>query len=1077
MSEPTVPLDDVPQSTASEQTVHVRPPVDASQPTIVPGSRPSEQEASAPEGRPFGRYRLLAEIGRGGMGRVWKAWDPSLSRHVALKQILGEADGSSEARARVDRFRREAQLAARLRHPHIVAVHDVGEVGGVHYFPADFVEGEPLDRAIERAGAEGVPLRQAVTWVRTVAEALAAAHAQGVVHRDVKPGNILIDAKGEPQVTDFGLAKEVDLGGGENATGSTLTLSGALVGTPQYMSPEQATGRTRELGPATDQFSLGVVLYELIAGQVPFAGANMREVLNAVAEADPPPPRRAGRAADRDLETICLKALEKEASRRYASMADLAADLGRWLDREPIRARPISLAARLARKVSRHRAAAIPIALLAAVLVGLAAWSVVARVQTGRELARALADARKAEAAGALEDARTDFRRALGIDAGNAEATAGADRIERAITARERDASAREALAQAGRVQDVLGRWGMLAASLRRLEEVRYDGSLSEADRARLADAAWPPFDEFMRGTPADGVSRGTMLAFAGWARRLAGRDEEGLRWMEEASREDPDLPYGPFMGALVDLGEYLSLLPPPDSASGIRRFRLRGRPTETPEMTARRKAMEPRLARAASAKVWGEGTSKDFRVAIEAIRAMEEGRYEEALSGLTASLGRPSLLMFRTELLLARARVRAYQGEFAKSLPDLDEVAAARPRWPEGHLHRGHARLAVGDPAGAIAAYDQALSIEPKDVPALLDRGIARWANGDTKGALADYDEVIRIDPGKREAWPNRSAFRMQAGDVAGAASDAEEAVSRFPAYPPAWLALAQARRARDDVKGAIEADSKAIALEGTFVEAWADRATSRHAARDLDGAIADEEAAIAIDGGVPLLWKNLASFVRGKGNPAAEIKVYERSVAAIPREGELWRLLGIARYGTGDLAGSEKAYDEAISIDPKDAEALAGRGGTRQGRGNVDAALADFNEAIRVNPKLEAAYTDRAVILYGKGELQRAMADCDAAVALDADDATAWHLRAIVRYAMGEAQEGIEDLSHAIQLDGSHADWWALCAAMRRGVGDLDGAIQDYEQALRVAPGDWPSRKEVESELEATRMQRGQK
>ncbi|MBI3268815.1 MAG: protein kinase [Planctomycetes bacterium] len=354
--------------------------------------------ASPPCGVPFGRHLLLQELGRGGMGVVWRAWDPELRRDVALKQVRAEGP---LAAAQVERFQREARLAAQLRHPHIVAVHEVGIAEGLPYFTADFIPGEPLAARMERPLA----VRLAITWVRAVADALQYAHGRGVVHRDVKPGNILIDREDRPWLVDFGLAKEVRLGGEETARAAPLTQSGALLGTPAYMSPEQARGRAADIGPAGDQFSLGATLYHLLTGRPPFEGETLYELLDAIARLEPVPPRARNSRLHRDLETICLRALQKEPERRYATVGEFAADLGRYLDGEAILARPESAWGRLFRRARKHRgglaAAATAVAFVLA--GGGALW----RADRGRIEAELEARAICAQAADASAVAKT----------------------------------------------------------------------------------------------------------------------------------------------------------------------------------------------------------------------------------------------------------------------------------------------------------------------------------------------------------------------------------------------------------------------------------------------------------------------------------------------------------------------------------------------------------------------------------------------------------------------------------------------------------------------------------------------
>jgi WD40 repeat protein len=306
-----------------------------------------------------GEYTIVEELGRGGAGVVFRARHQRLGREVALKMLLG---GGLVGREASERFQAEARAVANLRHPHIVQLFDVGEYHGQPYFTMELVEGGSLG---ERVGGHPQPPQQAARWVASLARAVQHAHDHHIVHRDLKPSNVLLTADGELKVCDFGVAKHLE--------GSDLkTVSGQLVGTPEYMAPEQAVGKARSVGPATDVYGLGAILYALLTGRPPFHGPAMLETLEQVRSLDPLPPSRLQPGVPRDLTTICLKCLEKDPPRRYPSAAALADDLDRFLAGRPILARPAGPVERSWKWARRQPALAALLALIALIaFVGL----------------------------------------------------------------------------------------------------------------------------------------------------------------------------------------------------------------------------------------------------------------------------------------------------------------------------------------------------------------------------------------------------------------------------------------------------------------------------------------------------------------------------------------------------------------------------------------------------------------------------------------------------------------------------------------------------------------------------------
>ncbi|MGD0093547.1 MAG: serine/threonine-protein kinase, partial [Planctomycetota bacterium] len=388
----------------------------ASGPGPQTGAAAADEAGSAPpssastglakgELRTVGPYRIVKVLGRGGMGVVYKAMDTRLGRTVALKVLRTTGDAHPDE---IARFKLEAQNAAKLQHPNIVPIHDTGTVGDLDYFTMDYIEGGTLSQWVRE---KKPALAKRVAMLVKVASAIQHAHEQNVIHRDLKPANVMVDKQGEPHVMDFGLARNI-------GTAQGLTVSGTALGTPQYMPPEQAKGSLKEVGPHSDIWALGAVLYELLCGKTPFQGETVFQILRAVVQDDPVPPRKLVRNLPRDLDTICLKCLEKDAARRYASAAALADDLQAHLDGDAISARPLSRVEQ-AWRATRKRPVLATCAALLLVFGGVAVWLLQSTSATtragalGHEIAASLPDGVPTTAELQLLDGRCEELEAL----------------------------------------------------------------------------------------------------------------------------------------------------------------------------------------------------------------------------------------------------------------------------------------------------------------------------------------------------------------------------------------------------------------------------------------------------------------------------------------------------------------------------------------------------------------------------------------------------------------------------------------------------------------------------------------
>lgn len=826
--------------------------------------------ASAPFAPPG--YELLGEIGRGAMGVVYRARQVALDRVVALKVMVAQEMGALRA---LERFQRESKVVARLHHPHIVEVLDVGSSGPVHFFAMRLVEGASLSHRLrERKFAP----REAMDLARKVALALEHAHARGVIHRDVKPSNILIDANGEPHLVDFGLARDLGAAG--------MTAPGAFLGTPSYASPEQVGGQ--QVGPRGDVYSLGATLYEMLTGRPPFVGTNALSTLMAAVEGEVPPPRRWNPSTPRDAEAICLRAMERDPERRYATAGEMARDIERFLRGESVQARSVSLADVWMRRARRHRAAVAAV-IAAGLVVAVLVVHVGKRHADARDL---LVQARQAESHAlrceerearriALGRARDALAGALAMRPEDEEARAALHRVEAGLSwidreiAAERDASARRAaeaeelFRKSALVSEVFQRWGRLREALREIERVAYDGTMSPAQVMERIEARWPEFEAFVAETPSDSASQAAMKALAGWAWRLGGREAEGWAMMEEAACLDPDIPYGALLEVLACFAEWAE-------AQNLRRvvYEADGPVFDPPEeepppLRALRERMKDGLARVRAARLWGREGAEDLADLVRAIEAAQAGDAAAAEAGLTRSLDAADLRFFETGLYLARAQARYYLAKWDDAVDDLARVARARPHQNFVYMLLDFVALGGlaaaerqgGDPRPfldrALALTEEALATGPdasiRRTRARLWFNRARWENeqgmdpsDSLQRAIAECEEGLRIEPedpllrydlalylddrGDAEAAlgqdPTRS-YEASLSEIAGCIARDPEGYTKYyqrslTLYALATWEMKHAIDSRPRLKAAQEDCRKVLELRPEFTAAW---------------------------------------------------------------------------------------------------------------------------------------------------------------------------------------------------------------------------------------------------------------
>jgi serine/threonine-protein kinase len=945
------------------------------------------------------RFRVLRPHAQGGLGQVSVALDAELGRHVALKEI--QPDYADDP-ASQGRFLLEAEVTGNLEHPGVVPVYGLGRhPDGRPYYAMRFVRGESLQDAIRRfhqaetpgrdPGERALALRGLLRRFVDVCNAVAYAHSRGVLHRDLKPANVMLGPYGETLVVDWGLAKPVGRPEGvmpteegtlrpARAGGPAATQAGAAVGTPGYMSPEQAAGQADALGPASDVYSLGATLYCLLTGRAPVEDPDPLVVLVRAQLREFPPPRRLKPDVPAALDAVCHKAMAHNSRDRYPGALDLAADVEHWLADEPVGAWQEPWRVRAGRWVRRHKpqvAALAATALVALLLGGAGLWWVQRQAEQRRQgieaaLAKAAemrGQARWAEAHAVLEQA------ADRLGAGGPGDLR--QRLERARS--DLDLVARLDAIQLKRVAWVEGRFNNARV------EQEYAATFREVGLGEVGENP----NMVAARVRASGVRHALVDALDDWAVYL----DSGARlnWvLGVVRRADPD----PWRDRVRNAKAWTDLT------------RL------------------GRLASVASARLAAEAPARGLSprfAAFIALRLYHLGGDAEGL--LRAALARrPGDFWVNFVLGDTLYRRKKQTGE---AVGFYRAALALRPDVAAVHNDLGNALCALHKRGEAVAEYRRAIQLDSKLTLAHYNLGHALYAQGKLAEAVAAYRRAIQLEPRYAEAHNDLGLALNAQGKPGEAVAEYHRAIHLKPKLVQPHYNLGQALYAQGKLAEAVAEHRRAIELNPKNAPAHTNLGLALYAQGKLPEAVAEHRRAIELDPKLALAHNNfgLALYAQGKLDEA--VAAYRQAIQLDPKDAQAHTNLGVALADQGQLSEAVAEHRWAIQMKPKLALAHTNLGNALQAQGKLPEAVAEYHRAIQLEPKLALAHYNLGRALYALGKLDGAVAAYCRAIHLDPNHAESHCNLGEVLRQQGRLQESRDCYRRGHELGSRRRDW----------------------------------------------------
>ncbi|MBI5360583.1 MAG: protein kinase [Planctomycetes bacterium] len=870
----------------------------------------------------FGKYILVSLLGRGGMGMVFKAYEKSLGRYVALKMILPDkGDDPENARKNVERFMTEAQTAAKLTHPNIVQVYEVGRHSDKYYIAMEYVEGghnlrKYIDGKLVEKEARKLPvkfskadIREHIEMLSDTARALDYAHKHNVIHRDVKPENILLSEQADsrgciqiiPKIADFGLAKET-------ASRRNITMAGSVVGTPYYMSPEQATGS--KVDKRSDVFSLGTMLYELITGKLPFAGTSSLDVMKAVVNKEPGPPVMFNSAIDRELSVITLKALEKEAVMRYQSAAELAEDIKRYIDGDPILATPPSSWYRLVKRVKKNKIAFVSIAATALVLAAVSLYLVISRAGMQEKAENYLKNADAFFAEQKWEQANENYIKYLEIIKNDERAEGNKTACENEIIRAKQESLAMRKQAEEAAEKSEADR-------KKQEEAMKIIGTAwSKIGQASIEfykkdtniDKVWLDIDRVDKQLDeAEKIYPTAMSAFyKGMIDRMRLDMDEAETHFTDAVKKDPDYSIAYIMRGLTYLDKYCEIKFLPLYSDKLKQKLMQ-------EYTDKANADFDRIA--------DKPVAEEYRMYFEltiALKNFKRGSYAECISQLTALADKHKNEMFR--LWAGKIACLSSKEEAHKYFEYVIENIS--PQNAEAYFWLGRSQfLGLSDNDGLIKNVTISISKNPYYPYSYMARALSKSNLRQWAPALNDLDEAIRLKP-HFGFYTIKAQIEEASGDKLSAERDFSKAIDLNPASGDAYYNRAYFKINAGDIQGAIDdftviIDRK-LDTDINLGTVYFERGAMRDNLGDCNGALSDLSRAVE-------LGKTDDKVYFNRGFVYAELKQYANALADFnkaaemnPKRAEIYFNRGFVMEKLLDYEGALRDFEKAVELEP---------------------------------------------------------------------------------------------------------------------------------------------------------------